>query len=87
MVYRPDQTADYSGVQVISATLGGKEGSFALLVRGKYDGKKAVAKWEVVPDAGEDGLKGLTGKREYSGPRGSKGRYKLILPDAAQMPL
>lgn len=83
MVYRADKTADYSGVQVISGTLGIRKGSFALLVRGAYDGKEAVTKWEVVPGTGKGGLKGMTGKGEYSAPMGSTGKYKLTyeLPD------
>jgi hypothetical protein len=83
MVYRPDKTAEYSGVQIINGTVGTRKGSFALLVRGKYDGKEAVTKWEVVPDASKGALKGLTGKGEFSAPMGSKGKYKLTyeLPD------
>ena len=83
MVYRPDKTAEYSGVQIINGTVGTRKGSFALLVRGKYDGKQAVTKWEVVPDASRGDLKGLTGKGEFSAPMGSKGKYKLTyeLPD------
>ena len=83
MVYRPDKTAEYSGVQIINGTVGTRKGSFALLVRGKYDGKEAVTKWEVVPDASKGSLKGLTGKGEFSAPMGSKGKYKLTyeLPD------
>ena len=83
MVYRPDKTAEYSGVQVINGTLGIAKGSFALMLRGKYDGKEAVTKWEVVPGASKGGLKGLTGKGEFGAPMGSKGKYKLTyeLPD------
>jgi hypothetical protein len=83
MVYRPDKTAEYSGVQIINGTVGTRKGSFALLVRGKYDGKEAVTKWEVVPGASKGDLKGLTGKGEYSAPMGSKGKYRLTyeLPD------
>jgi hypothetical protein len=83
MVYRPDKTAEYSGVQIISGALGIRKGSFALLVRGRYDGKEAVTRWEVVPGAGKGDLKGLTGKGEYSAPMGSKGKYRLTyeLPD------
>ena len=77
MVYRPDKTADYSGVQVINGTLGIRKGSFALLLRGKYDGKRAVTAWEVVPGAGKGQLAGLTGKGKYSAPMGSKGTYTL----------
>jgi hypothetical protein len=83
MVYRPDKTAEYSGVQIINGAVGIRRGSFALLLRGKYDGKKAVTKWEVVPGAGKGDLKGLTGKGDFSAPMGSKGKYKLTydLPD------
>lgn len=77
MVYRPDKTADYSGVQIINGTVGTRKGSFALLLRGRYDGKVAATRWEVVPGAAKGGLNGLTGKGEFSAPMGSKGRYKL----------
>ncbi|HLQ15511.1 MAG TPA: DUF3224 domain-containing protein [Candidatus Eisenbacteria bacterium] len=77
MVYRADKTADYSGVQVINGTVGVRKGSFALLLRGKFDGKKAVTKWEVVPGASKGALKGLSGKGEFGAPMGSKGQYKL----------
>ncbi|HEY2599818.1 MAG TPA: DUF3224 domain-containing protein [Candidatus Dormibacteraeota bacterium] len=78
MVYRPDKTAEYSGVQLISGSLGTRKGSFALLLRGKFDGKQAVTKWSVVPDAARGGLKGLTGSGGFSAPMGSKGRYELL---------
>jgi Protein of unknown function (DUF3224) len=78
MVYRPDKTADYSGVQVINGTVGARKGSFALLLRGKFDGKKAVTRWSVVPGTAKGGLKGLTGSGGYSAPMGSKGRYELL---------
>jgi Protein of unknown function (DUF3224) len=77
MVYRPDKTAQYSGVQIIKGSVGGKKGSFALRLRGYYDGKRAVTAWEVVPGAGKGGLKSLTGQGKYSAPMGSKGKYSL----------
>jgi hypothetical protein len=77
MVYRPDKTAHYSGVQVIRGSVGGNKGSFALRLRGAYDGKRAVTTWEVVPGAGKGALKGLTGKGKSSAPMGSKGTYRL----------
>jgi Protein of unknown function (DUF3224) len=77
MVYRPDKTAQYSGVQVIKGSVGSRKGSFALRLRGFYDGKRAVTTWEVVPGAGKGALKGLTGKGSYGAPMGSKGTYTL----------
>jgi hypothetical protein len=77
MVYRPDKTAEYSGVQVISGSIGGRKGSFALVLRGKFDGTKATTKWEVVPGAAKAGLKGLSGKGGFGAPHGTKGTYTL----------
>ena len=83
MAYRPDKTAEYTGVEVITGSIGGKKGSIALLVRGTYDGSEAVTKWEVIPGAGRGDLKGLKGKGEFSAPMGSKGEYTLTydVPD------
>jgi hypothetical protein len=77
MVYRPDKTAEYSGVQVIRGSIGNRKGSFALLLRGDFDGKVATTTWEVVPDSARGGLKGLTGKGGFGAPMGSQGKYTL----------
>jgi len=77
MVYRPDKTAEYSGVQVISGTIGPRKGSFALLLRGDFDGKEAKTKWEVVPGTAKGALKGLSGRGGFGAPMGSKGKYTL----------
>ena len=77
MAYRPDKTAEYSGVEVISGSIGVRKGSVALMLRGVYDGKEAVTKWKVVPGSGKGALKGLTGAGEFSAPMGSKGKYRL----------
>jgi hypothetical protein len=77
MIYRPDKTAEYSGVQVVTGRIGTHKGSFALLVKGKFDGKKATTRWEVVPGAGKGALKGLSGKGGFGAPHGNKGEYTL----------
>ena len=61
----------------IKGSLNGKRGSFALRLRGYFDGKRAVTKWEVVPGAGKGALKGLTGKGGFGAPMGSQGKYTL----------
>ena len=78
MVYPTDKTAEYSGVQVITGTVGVRKGSFALLLRGNFDGKEATTKWEVVPGAATGDLKGLSGKGGFGAPMGSQGKYTLI---------
>jgi hypothetical protein len=77
MAYRSDKTAEYTGVEVITGSIGGKKGSIALLLRGKYDGKEAVTKWQVVAGGGRGALKDLAGKGEFSAPMGSQGKYTL----------
>jgi hypothetical protein len=83
MAYRPDKTAEYIGVEVITGSIGGRKGSIALMLRGRYDGKEAVTKWQVAAGGGRGALKDLTGKGEFSAPMGSKGQYTLTyeLPD------
>jgi hypothetical protein len=83
MTYRPDKTAEYTGVEVISGSIGVRKGSVALMLRGVYDGKEAVTRWQVVPGSGKRALKGLTGTGEFSAPMGSKGKYRLTyeVPD------
>jgi hypothetical protein len=77
MAYRPDKTAEYTGVEVITGSIGGRKGSISLLLRGEYDGKEAVTKWQVVSGAGRGDLKNVSGKGEFSAPMGSKGEYTL----------
>jgi Protein of unknown function (DUF3224) len=77
MVYRPDKTAEYTGVEIITGSIGARAGSVALLLRGAYDGKEAVTKWTIVRGAGKGDLKDLAGKGEFSAPMGSKGKYTL----------
>lgn len=77
MAYRPDKTAEYTGVEVITGNIGIHKGSITLVLRGQYDGKEAVTKWQVIPGAGRGALKDVTGKGEFAAPMGSKGKYTL----------
>jgi hypothetical protein len=77
MAYRPDKTAEYTGVEVITGSIGTRKGSIVLLLRGEYDGKEALTKWQVVPGGGRGALKDLTGKGQFSAPMGSQGKYTL----------
>jgi hypothetical protein len=82
MVYRPDKTAEYTGVEVIAGSIGVRKGSIAMTLRGEYNGKEAVTKWSIVRGAGKGALKDLTGKGEFSAPMGSKGKYTLTYESA-----
>jgi hypothetical protein len=73
MCYRPDETADFVGMQHISGQLGGRSGSFVLLqTDGSFDGGEARGSLAVVPGSGTGELQGLRGTGEFSAPRGGE---------------
>jgi Protein of unknown function (DUF3224) len=78
MCYRPDQTADFIGLQHIAGRIGGREGSFVLLHSGgTFDGKEARGALSVVPGSGTGDLRGLRGEGEFSAPLGSEAAVTL----------
>jgi hypothetical protein len=70
MAYRPDETADYIGLQRITGSLGGREGSFVLQTYGTFDGKVAAGAWEVLDGSGTGELEGLKGSGSFKAPMG-----------------
>jgi hypothetical protein len=78
MCYRPDQTADFVGLQRIVGALGGRSGSFVMLQSaGTFDGKEARGNLSVVPGSGTGDLRGLRGTGEFSVPMGSTASIAL----------
>jgi hypothetical protein len=78
MCYRPDETADFVGVQRIVGQLGGRSGSFVLLqTAGTFDGREATAELSVAPGSGTGDLTGLSGTGELSAPRGGEPTIRL----------
>jgi hypothetical protein len=77
MTYSSDQRASYVGMQLISGTLGGKQGSFVLQLNGEYDGNEARGTWFVVPGSATGALKKLRGQGSFHAPQGSKMHYTL----------
>jgi hypothetical protein len=72
MCYRPDETADFVGLQRVSGKVGDRSGAFVLQMAGTFDGKVAKADWSVVPGSGTADLDGLRGKGEFSAPLGGE---------------
>ena len=68
MAYTAEKYAEYVGVQRISGTLGGRQGSFLLTTSGAYDGSVAEGTWTVVAGSGTDGLAGLSGTGTFKAP-------------------
>ena len=72
MCYRPDETADFVGLQRVTGKVGGRSGSFVLVHEdGTFDGKEASARLSVVPGSGTGDLQGLRGEGEFRAPHGS----------------
>ena len=78
MCYRPDQTAEFVGLQRIDGRLGGRSGSFVLLqTDGSFDGTEAKGQLAVVPGSGTGELSGLRGQGRFSAPRASEASMTL----------
>ena len=77
MVYPDGKIANYTGLQVVTGTVGGKQGSFVLQLEGKYDGETASGTWFVVSGSGTGDLQKIKGKGNFSAPHGSKMQYTL----------
>jgi hypothetical protein len=61
MCYRTDGTAIFSGFQLTTGTLAGRDGSFVLRADGEFAGGEALTSWQVVVGSGTGGFEGLTG--------------------------
>ncbi|WP_439658246.1 DUF3224 domain-containing protein [Lentzea sp. HUAS TT2] len=59
---RPDGTSQFTGYVRVTGSIGGRDGSFLLEVRGGFDGTAARSTWSVVPGTGTGGLTGLRGE-------------------------
>jgi hypothetical protein len=78
MCYRPDQTAEFVGLQRIIGQIGDRAGSFVLLqTAGMFDGEQATGELSVVPGSGTGDLRGLHGKGQFSAPLGSTASITL----------
>jgi Protein of unknown function (DUF3224) len=78
MCYRPDETADFVGLQRIVGQIGNRSGSFVLLqTEGTFDGKEAKGQLSVVRGSGTGDLEGLRGTGEFSAPHGGEPSISL----------
>jgi Protein of unknown function (DUF3224) len=73
MCYRPDQTADFVGLERIVGRVGDRSGSFvALHSAGSFDGAVARGQLSVVPGSGTGELQGLRGSGSFTAPHGGE---------------
>ncbi len=77
MAYPDAENATYVGLQRVEGKVGGREGSFVLELRGKFENGKAGGVWSVVPGSGTGELTGLRGEGEIPPFSGSTASYTL----------
>jgi hypothetical protein len=77
MLYRPDKTAHFVGLQRITGTLGGRQGSFVAAAEGDHDGTGSRISFRILAGSGSGALAGISGEGSLVTPGGPKGTYEL----------
>jgi hypothetical protein len=77
MLYRPDRSARYVGLQRIVGSIGGRSGSLVIEAIGDHDGSSSRADWTVVEGSGSGALAGIRGTGTFEAPGGPSGTYVL----------
>ena len=76
MLYRPDRTAHFVGLQRISGSIGGRHGAFVIAAEGDHDGSSSTIAWTVIPGSGTGELAGISGAGQMVA-GGKTGTYEL----------
>lgn len=68
MAYGNDGTATFVGLERITGSVGGRDGSVVVQHAGRFDGGAAKASLTVVPGAGAGDLSSASGEGEFYAP-------------------
>ncbi|HWL86352.1 MAG TPA: DUF3224 domain-containing protein [Polyangiaceae bacterium] len=74
---RADRFASFVGIERVRGSIGGKNGTFLLQVRGSVVGKEMGAEWFVIPGSGTGELRGLRGDGGFKAELGQHGTIWL----------
>jgi hypothetical protein len=77
MLYRPDKTARFVGLQRITGSVAGRHGTFVLAAEGDHEDGSSEIRWTVVRGSGTGDLAGISGTGSMTAPGGTKGTYEL----------
>jgi Protein of unknown function (DUF3224) len=77
MMYRPDGTAVFVGLERVEGRLGGKEGTFVLQRTGVFEEGQARESYSVVSGSGTGELQGLEGEGRSSVGHGTEHPFVL----------
>lgn len=73
IVYVTETTGTFTGMQVLSGTVDGREGSFAVAERGSFGADGTLrCEFEVVPGSGTGDLGGLRGEGDFTTVKGEQ---------------
>lgn len=77
MSYQSSQSAIFVGIEKVTATLQGKQGSFVLQHNGKFEDGVASSQFTIVPHSGQGELTGLQGEGTFRSGEGGKAQYQF----------
>ncbi|WP_405495963.1 DUF3224 domain-containing protein [Streptomyces sp. NBC_00096] len=70
VAYTGEGTGTFTGMELVTGSLDGREGSFVLEERGAFDATGTRCRFEVVPGSGTSDLTGLTGSGSFDARHG-----------------
>ncbi|MFF1413184.1 DUF3224 domain-containing protein [Streptomyces sp. NPDC058289] len=65
VAYTGDSTGTFTGMELVTGTVDGREGAFVLEERGTFDATGTHCRFTVVPGSGTGGLTGLDGSGSF----------------------
>jgi hypothetical protein len=77
MLYRPDKTARFVGLQRITGSIGDRQGSFVATADGDHDGTGSTITFTIIAGSGTGDLAGIAGDGSLIAKGGPKGTYEL----------
>ena len=77
MLYRADKTAHFVGLQRITGSIGGRQGSFVAAAQGDHDGTGSTITFEIIAGSGTGGFAGIAGRGGLIAKGGPQGTYEL----------
>lgn len=66
MVYRPDESASFVGLATVTATIGGKSGSFVMQDVGMLENGVSKGRWTILAGLGSGGLRDVRGDGHFA---------------------
>jgi uncharacterized protein DUF3224 len=77
MLYRPDKTARFVGLQRFTGSIGARRGSFVATAEGDHDGTGSTIAFTIIAGSGTGDLAGIAGEGSLIAKGGPRGTYEL----------